>query len=149
MASNINKLFVKKILGLSPAFQSVRLYARWSHRSPAKVLLPFDEKSKGNIKKEKVIDLDPSIFNNSKAPKESITPEIDIKNQNKQSTLAPEKSQQIKQKREEKLKKLKFNLSQQKVFDENGEIIYEKLKDNDARVRYVIFLPFRNVRLTP
>ncbi|XP_026742560.1 rRNA methyltransferase 3, mitochondrial [Trichoplusia ni] len=134
MAKNINKLFVKKILGLSPAFQSVRLYARWSHRSTAKVLLPFDEKSKGNIKKEKVIDLDPSIFNKSKALKESITSEIDIKNQNKQSTLAPEKSQQIKQKREEKLKKLKFNLSQQKVFDENSEIIYEKLKDNDARV---------------
>lgn len=135
MASNINKLIFKKIISLSPGLQSVRLYSRWSHRSPAKVLLPFDEKLKGNIKKEKVIDLDPSIFNKSKAAKKSLTEEIEVKHQNKQTTLAPEKIAQIKQNREDKLKKMKFNLSQQKVFDENGEIIYEKLKDNDARVR--------------
>ncbi|XP_035436752.2 rRNA methyltransferase 3, mitochondrial [Spodoptera frugiperda] len=142
MSRNINRL-ITQIIRQPPAplCISLRLYARWSHRSPAKVLLPYKENP--NLKTEKIIDLDSSIIKKTprkesvqnvenvdrKQPEQAEQPEL-----RKQSTLPPEKSAQIKQKREESLKKRKFYLSQQKVFDDKGDIIYEKLKDNDGRV---------------
>nr|XP_021189626.2 rRNA methyltransferase 3, mitochondrial [Helicoverpa armigera] len=136
MARNMNRLmsqiFVRQLP--SAAYKSVRLYARWSHRSPAKVLLPFTEKS--DLKKEKIIEIDPSILNKSHAKQESdiVQNKTTIQEQPVASSLPPEKTKQIKQKRDEKLKKHKFYLSQQKVFDDKGEIIYEKLKENDGRI---------------
>ncbi|CAH0701898.1 unnamed protein product [Spodoptera exigua] len=137
MSRNINRLIVQIMVRQPPAplCMSLRLYARWSHRSPAKVLLPYKENP--NLKKEKVIDLDPSIIKKSHGRESVLNVEDDNAKQperRKQSTLPPEKSTQIKQKREENLKKRKFYLSQQKVFDDKGDIIYEKLKESDGRI---------------
>lgn len=112
----------------------VRLYGRWQHRNPAKVLLPFEPTSKVNLKKEKVINLDPKIVNKAEESSQHAT-EIRVdKNRDVQESLPPTKSK-LKSKKEEKVKKRKFYLSQQKVFNDNSEIIYEKLKDNDGRIR--------------
>ncbi|KAJ8725552.1 hypothetical protein PYW08_003735 [Mythimna loreyi] len=143
MARNINKLFSQFLVRQppGPVYGSLRLYSRWSHRSPAKVLLPFDEKS--SLKKEKIINLSSSIQNKTQAKagnKQNVKYEIEevaehgIEEEQTGSSLSPEKTKQIKQKRDEKLKKRNFHHSQQKVFDENGEIIYEKLKENDGRL---------------
>lgn len=141
MAKSINRLGLQMIIR-QPLAQvnsgSVRLYGRWTHRSPAKVLLPFDSKTKSNLRKEKIIDLDPAILSKTQGARANVAEENEIGEQHiLESSLSPEKTKQIKQKREEKLKKRKFYLSQQKVFDDKGEIIYEKLKENDARIRYV------------
>uniref|UniRef100_A0A2A4K1Y3 Uncharacterized protein n=1 Tax=Heliothis virescens TaxID=7102 RepID=A0A2A4K1Y3_HELVI len=136
MARNMNRLMSQIFTRQLPsaAYKSVRLYARWSHRSPAKVLLPFSEKS--DLKKEKIIDLDPSIINKkcNKPESETVKNNTAIQEQPAVSSLPPEKTKQIKQKRDEKLKKHKFYLSQQKVFDDKGDIIFEKLKENDGRL---------------
>lgn len=136
MARSITRL-VSQILVRQPPgpiyYGSVRLYARWTHRSPAKVLLPFEEKS--NLKKEKVINLDSSILNKTQARDGNLIEKNEKENTG--SSLPPEKSKQIKEKREEKLKKRNFYLGQQKVFDETGDILFEKLKENDGRLRYV------------
>ncbi|CAH1646155.1 unnamed protein product [Spodoptera littoralis] len=143
MSRNINRL-ITQIIRQPPAplCISLRLYARWSHRSPAKVLLPYKENP--NLKKEKIIDLSKSMVEGSPSKvkksheKESVLniddDDVEQLELRRQSTLPPEKSTQIKQKREENLKKRKFYLSQQKVLDDKGDIIYEKLKENDGRV---------------
>ena len=138
MARSINRLVSKFLIyqpPTGPVYGSVRLNSRWTHRSPAKVLLPFEEKP--NLKKEKVIDLDPSILNKTQAKEENV---IEIGEEQTGSSLPPEKTKQIKQKRDEKMKKRNFYLSQQKVFDDSGEIIFEKLKENDGRLRYVYLI---------
>lgn len=114
---------------------SVRLYGRWLHRNPAKVLLPFDSTSKVNLKKEKVIHLDPKILNESEEQSQHATEIRGGENKHVQESLPPTKSKEVKSKKEEKLKRRKFYLSQQKIFDDNSEIIYEKFKDNDGRIR--------------
>ncbi|CAB3242040.1 unnamed protein product [Arctia plantaginis] len=116
------------------------------HRNPSKVSLPFEANSKSNLKKEKIIDLDPTILSKGKqnedAAKEPNTAKLDI------TSLSPEKSLQLKQQRKEKLKKQKFYLSQQKVFDDNGNVIYEKLKENDPRVSTLLTkLKYKKERL--
>ncbi|KAI8435138.1 hypothetical protein MSG28_003515 [Choristoneura fumiferana] len=109
-----------------PVFDSARLYSRWTHRKPAKVTFPYESNSENSLKKEKIITLDPESF---KKPKEK-----EVKSASNEATkkLSPEKSTEIKNKREEMAKKRKFYLSQAKVFDSNNEIMYEKLKDNDG-----------------
>lgn len=109
-----------------------RLYGRWMHRKPAKVLLPFEPTVKTNLKKEKVIEINPDKFVQSQESQVATEPNKSIK---QESVLSPEKVQEIKQKRETKQKKIKFYLSQKKVFDDNNEIIYEKLNENDGRIR--------------
>ncbi|XP_028172644.1 rRNA methyltransferase 3, mitochondrial [Ostrinia furnacalis] len=114
-----------------PSFGSVRLYARWMNRNPAKVLLPFEPESKPNLKKEKVISLDPSSFkkfeDKPQVPKqpEKAAPKV---------AQPQKKPKEIKSKRDEVLKKRLFYLSQKKVFDDNNDIIFEKLKENDGRI---------------
>lgn len=103
------------------------------HRNPSKVILPFESTSKSNLKKENIIDLDPATLRKDKQNEAAGKQPKNVKME--QTSLSPVKSDQIKQKREEKLKKQKFYLSQQKVFDDNGDVIYEKLKENDPRVR--------------
>lgn len=140
MARSLVNRLVSQILicqSPGPVYGSVRLYSRWSHRAPVKAILPFSEKS--SLKKEKIIDLDPTILK-KRLTKEGNVKQIvydEIEEESTESSLPPEKTKQIKQKRDEKLKKRNFYLSQQKVFDDNGEIIFEKLKENDGRLRYV------------
>ncbi|CAH2232740.1 jg15488 [Pararge aegeria aegeria] len=102
------------------------------HRNPAKVMLPFEHESKVGIKKEKVIELGPDAL--KKVKNEPITPIVKAHSLTNSTSMAQEKSQEIKGKRETMLKKRKFYLSQRKVFDDKGEIIYEKLKENDGRI---------------
>ncbi|XP_039747380.1 rRNA methyltransferase 3, mitochondrial [Pararge aegeria] len=111
---------------------SIRFYSRWMHRNPAKVMLPFEHESKVGIKKEKVIELGPDAL--KKVKNEPITPIVKAHSLTNSTSMAQEKSQEIKGKRETMLKKRKFYLSQRKVFDDKGEIIYEKLKENDGRI---------------
>ncbi|KAG6450079.1 hypothetical protein O3G_MSEX006361 [Manduca sexta] len=112
-----------------------RQYGRWMHRNPGKVLLPFEETSKVDLKKEKIIDLDPEILYKSKVKTDKVTETKTVTSEdNSASTLPPEKSKQIKSNRKEKLQKRNFYLSQKKVFDDNHDIIYEKLGENDGRI---------------
>lgn len=113
-----------------PYVSSARLYSRWMHRKPAKVLLPFEPNSNSNLKKEKVIDLGNSDTRKEKNIHDD--KEINVKNA---SVVSKDKFKEIKEKKETVLKKRKFYLSQKKVFDDNGEIIYEKLNNNDGRIR--------------
>lgn len=106
---------------------SVRLYRGWMHRKPAKVLLSFEPDSNVSLKEEKVIDL--GSHNNVKTRK--LGPK-----QEKVTLSNEESSKEIKENKAIKLKQRKFYISQKKVFDDNGEIIYEKLKENDGRIRY-------------
>lgn len=137
MARSINRLVSKFLICQppGPVYCSLRLASRWTHRSPAKVLLPFQEKP--NLKKEKVIDLDASILNKAQAKEENVIGQHETGEEKTGSSVSPEKTKQIKQKRDEKLKKRNFYLSQQKVFDDAGDILFEKLKENDGRLRYV------------
>lgn len=127
MSLNINRLF-SQMYACRTIVSSSRLYARWMNRDPAKVLLPFDEKSQSSLKKEKVISLNPddlSKKNNESAAVKNAAP----------SQFPPQKAKEIKTKREEKLKKRDFFLKQCKVFDENNDILYEKVSTNDGRIR--------------
>ncbi|CAH2086604.1 unnamed protein product [Euphydryas editha] len=98
------------------------------HRRPAKVLLPFEPNSNVNLKEEQVIEISAEGFkkqseNNETKEKKPHAP-----------VISQEKFREIKEKKEIAIKKKKFYLSQKKVFDDNGEIIYEKLKGNDGRI---------------
>ncbi|XP_049867084.1 rRNA methyltransferase 3, mitochondrial [Pectinophora gossypiella] len=130
-----NRLLLQTLLNSRPVLNSGRTYGRWSHRKPAKVLLPFEPPSKVGLKKENVIDLDAEVLNK---PQDSQAAPKGLKQtiieEEKVSDITPEKAKDIKAKREDKLKKRKFYLSQLKVFDDNNEIIYEKCKDNDGRI---------------
>lgn len=131
----IRRLLIQTITQQQSQVSSVRLYGRWLHRNPAKVLLPFEPTSKQNLKKEKVINLDAKIVNKSEEQSQHATKIGDDENRDCQEPLLPAKFKEVKSKKEEKAKKRKFYLSQQKVFDDNSEIIYEKFKDNDGRIR--------------
>lgn len=131
----IRRLLIQTITRQQSQVSSVRLYGRWLHRNPAKVLLPFEPTSKLNLKKEKVINLDPKIVNKSEGQSQHATKIRNDENRDCQEPLPPAKSKEVRSKKEEKAKKRKFYLSQQKVFDDNSEIIYEKFKENDSRVR--------------
>lgn len=110
-----------------------RSYARWVHRKPAKVLLPY-ENTKVDLKKEKIIDLDPSTMKNNQTegfPKSSV---INSELKEPSPKFSKEKCKEITEQRQDKIKRREFYLNQQKVFNENNEIMYEKLKGNDGRV---------------
>lgn len=103
------------------------------HRRPAKVLLPFEPNSNVNLKEEQVIDIGAEGFkkqNENNETKEKKPPA---------PVISQEKFKEVKEKKEIALKKKKFYLSQKKVFDDNGDVIYEKLKGNDGRIRLVYF----------
>lgn len=118
-----------------PTFGSVRLYARWMNRKPVKVLLPLEPETKPNLKKEKVISLDASILNKPKDKQQVQNQSAEAVNSVPTPNLNQKKAKEIKSKRDETLKKRLFYLSQKKVFDDNNEIIFEKLKENDGRIR--------------
>lgn len=124
---SLSNFFLQQI----PKLPSVRLYGRWMHRRPAKVLLPFEPNSNVNLKEEHVIDIGAEGFKKSNENYESKEkkPPAPVTSQ--------EKFKEIKAKKEMELKKKKFYLSQKKVFDDNGDVIYEKLKGNDGRIRLV------------
>lgn len=141
MSSNIQRLVSQILLYQKPAVNSVRNYCRWTHRKPGKVILPFEPTGKVNLKKEKIIDLDPSIMKKTQA---AVSKTIKVINADSRDEIIddrpatrfdPKKSKKIITEREEKMKKRKFYLSQKKVFDDNGNIIYEKMNENDGRVR--------------
>lgn len=142
MARAFNRL-LSHTLQPHNALGSVRLYARWMNRNPAKVMLPFEPESKPSLKTEKIIDLNPDILKKSKrkdlnekaAPIED-TNEVDISKTQKikSSLFSSEKSKEIKNKRNEETRKREFYLSQKKVFDDNNEIIFEKLNNKDSRI---------------
>ncbi|XP_045445545.1 rRNA methyltransferase 3, mitochondrial isoform X1 [Melitaea cinxia] len=121
---SLSNFFLQQI----PKLPSVRLYGRWMHRRPAKVLLPFEPNSNVNLKEEHVIDIGAEGFKKSNENYESKEkkPPAPVTSQ--------EKFKEIKAKKEMELKKKKFYLSQKKVFDDNGDVIYEKLKGNDGRI---------------
>lgn len=131
MARSFQRLVIKVLVTNKPALFSLRLYGRWMNRQPAKVLLPFEPTGPVNLKKEKVIDLGGDILYKSNIKSE----ESSTKTETSSSTFSPEKIKEIRNKREEKIRQRKFYLNQQKVFNEQGEVIYEKLKDNDSRLR--------------
>ncbi|XP_023940904.2 rRNA methyltransferase 3, mitochondrial [Bicyclus anynana] len=132
MSNNIYRVTCA-LIRQAQSFSSVRFYSRWMHRDPAKVILPFESEATG-LKKEKVIDLQPEILKKVKN-EPSTSKQKPSKDSKSVSTFVnEEKSHEIKEKRESSLKKRKFYLSQKKVFDDNGEIIYEKLKENDGRI---------------
>ncbi|CAK1552146.1 unnamed protein product [Leptosia nina] len=135
MASKVYRLSTS--LNYVLTVSSTRLYSRWMHRRPAKVILPMNANSNVTLKKEKIIDLQPEKLQQVKKDN------LDNEN-NKKGTgilseindppLHPKPSKGIKEIRVNKLKQRNFYLSQKKVFDDNGEIIYEKLKENDSRI---------------
>lgn len=133
--TNINRIILQTVAHQHQlSVCGIRLYSRWSHRKPAKVILPFEPTSNTNLKQEKIIDLNPEILN--KSLKENINDKPDVSEAAAAtSQIVSQKKTEIKSKREEKLKKRKFYLSQQKVFDDNNQIIFEKLKENDGRIR--------------
>lgn len=131
----IRRLLTQTIGRQQSQVSNVRFYGRWRHRNPAKVLLPFEPTSKVSLKEEKVIKLDPKFINKSEEQSQHATEIGDDENRDSQESLPPVKCKDVKSKKEEKAKKRKFYLSQQKVFDDNSEIIYEKLNDNDGRIR--------------
>lgn len=130
---SVNRLL--RLVRSQPLSCSVRLYGRWMHRKPSKVMLPFEPISNTNLKKEKVIDLEPAVINNSteKSPRANEQKEKEVHSAG--AKFSSEKVNEIRKKKDEVLKKRKFYLSQQKVFNDNSEIIYEKLKENDGRIR--------------
>ncbi|XP_045491850.1 rRNA methyltransferase 3, mitochondrial [Colias croceus] len=118
--------------------RSVRLYSRWMHRRPAKVIIPFEKESNVQLKKEKVIDLKPVLL--EKELKKTLDKDnaVNIKETSKVQEnitvkkLKPIIPNDVIEKRETKIKKRNFYLSQKKVYDDNGEILYEKLNENDS-----------------
>lgn len=159
MANNIYHVTCA-FLRHASSYSSVRFYGRWMHRNPAKVMLPFESDSKSSIKEEKIIDLGPDILKkvkngpnatnatrkadlNTISSSKTISRNEQKSEDNKQTegslssntSLNEQRSKDVKEKRETLLKKRKFYLSQKKVFDDKGGIIYEKLKENDSRIR--------------
>ncbi|CAG9783645.1 unnamed protein product [Diatraea saccharalis] len=140
MAKNFSQFFAQLVIQKHSTFPSLRLYARWMNRNPAKVLLPFEPTANPSLKKEKVISLDPEILTKTKEIKTSELPTQQESYKDtkvgdiKQNPTQKLKFKKIKSEREEKLKKRLFYLSQKKVFDDNNELIYEKLKENDGRL---------------
>ncbi|KAL4702543.1 hypothetical protein ACJJTC_001428 [Scirpophaga incertulas] len=132
MPRNLHRLFSLLVIQKQIDYKSVRLYsARWMKRNPSKVLLPFEPSSQSNLKKENIINLDAEIIDKTKDVRDTknSSPRIEpIK------SFTPEKTKQIIAKRNEILKKRTFYLSKKTVFDDNNEIIYEKLKENDSRI---------------
>lgn len=145
MSRHIQRLIFHSVTrSYQPIITIERLYGRWMHRQPAKVVLPFESTNKRSLKKEKLIELDSEIFikpqnKEQKALEREGYVELST-DKGLKSKLPLEKVTQIKEKRVEKLKRRKFYISQSKVFDENDEIIYEKLKENDGRIRFVYIL---------
>lgn len=141
------------LLHQKPAVNSVRYNSRWAHRKPGKVILPFEPTGTVKLKKERVINLDPSVLKKSQAPVSKTQGPVlktqvpktskvinadsrdEIIDDQPASTFDSKKSKKIITAREEKMKKHNFYLSQKKVFGDNGEIIYEKMNENDGRVR--------------
>ncbi|CAF4774032.1 unnamed protein product [Pieris macdunnoughi] len=148
MSANIYGLFrTLKVSNVS--ISSARLYCRWMHRKPAKVLLPFENKENVTLKKEKIIEL-----GSTKLQTKTVNTNLNNTHQKQQKHLAKQEnsdnltqqensstpqlpikvSEDIRKKKENKLKQRNFYLNQKKVFDDNGDIMYEKLKENDSRI---------------
>lgn len=140
MSRHIPRLVLQVTVNQS-VINHARFYSRWAHRNPGKVILPFEPTGKIGLRKEKIIDLDPGIYKKSEEKVLQIkTNNDDLSNSDVEQpsrSLPKEKTKEIKSKREEKLTKRKFYLSQKKVFDDNGEVIYEKLNENDGRIGYL------------
>lgn len=133
MACNIQRGICQVLAAKQVSVSSLRLYSRWTHRTPNKVLLPFEPKGPVNLKKEKIIDLDPKILKKSQS-NPTVQYNDKLNEEPSISKISTGEFKDKKTKREEKLKKHKFYLNQLKVFDDNGEIVYEKLKENDSRI---------------
>ncbi|KPJ01792.1 RNA methyltransferase-like protein 1 [Papilio xuthus] len=100
------------------------------HRNPAKVILPFEPKENIQLRKEKVIELDSNGFKNTTKKETSQQGNETLE----ESSHTKINFKEVKYKKETVLKKRLFYLSQKKVFDDNNEIIFEKLKDNDSKI---------------
>lgn len=132
MANTLYRPLLQTLTIHSATFRFARYYGRWMHRNPAKVILPFEPKDNVQLRKEKVIELDSDFF--KKTPKkETIQKSIAVTSE--ESLQNKVNFKEVKDKKESLLKKRLFYLSQKKVFDDNNEIIYEKLKDNDSKIR--------------
>ncbi|XP_068629833.1 rRNA methyltransferase 3A, mitochondrial [Battus philenor] len=128
MANNLCYPLLHNASRYASTFVFSRFYGRWMHRNPGKVLLPFESKTDVKLKKEKVIDLESEIFKKDRAQEDEISATLDKIPKTKL------KFDGVKEKKETLLKKRLFYLSQKKVFDDDNEIIFEKLKDNDTRI---------------
>ncbi|KOB75626.1 putative RNA methyltransferase like 1 [Operophtera brumata] len=142
----------QKIITQKPAVNSARSYSRWTHRKPGKVILPFEPTGKVNLKKEKVIDLDPSIINKTQGAVSKTMKVInadsrdEIVDDRPVSTFDHKKSKKIITEREEKIKKRKFYLSQKKkerlrsgqMLVEGWRLIVDGLEAK-CKLKYVIF----------
>lgn len=132
------KSLYRPLINFSSLYSSlhrpVRFYSRWMHRKPVKVLLPFQPKSDNKFKKETIIDLPTDFLRRS--AKEQIVEEP--KKQSDDVLQTKDSFKNLKDKKEKLLKKRLFYLSQKKVFDDNNEIIYNKLNANDSKLRYSV-----------
>lgn len=119
-------------------FSNKCFYGRWMHREPAKIKLPYEGSS---LKKETVIDLESQTTQKSDEKNNAVNLKdknnisndiVRIVHKNKNSL---ETNKKLEEKRQRFISKEKYNIRKQNVFDENNEIIFEKLKDNDGRIR--------------
>ncbi|XP_022117101.2 rRNA methyltransferase 3, mitochondrial [Pieris rapae] len=148
MSANIYGVF-RTLKVSNVCISSARLYSRWVHRNPAKVILPFEHKEDVTLKKEKIIELGPTKFqtktvntnlnNTHEKQQKKLAKQDNSDNLNQQENTSTAQlpikvSEDIRKKKENKLKRRNFYLNQKKVFDDNGDIIYEKLKENDSRI---------------
>ncbi|XP_014368037.2 rRNA methyltransferase 3, mitochondrial [Papilio machaon] len=130
MANTLCRPLLQTVTIHSATFRFARHYGRWMHRNPAKVILPFEPKDNIQLRKEKVIELDLNDFKK--------TTKKETSQKNNETLEEPLHTKinfkEVKDKKETVFKKRLFYLSQKKVFDDNNEIIYEKLKDNDTKI---------------
>ncbi|KPJ07824.1 RNA methyltransferase-like protein 1 [Papilio machaon] len=130
MANTLCRPLLQTVTIHSATFRFARHYGRWMHRNPAKVILPFEPKDNIQLRKEKVIELDLNDFKK--------TTKKETSQKNNETLEEPLHTKinfkEVKDKKETAFKKRLFYLSQKKVFDDNNEIIYEKLKDNDSKI---------------
>lgn len=115
-----------------PQISSVRLYRGWLHRKPAKVLLPIEPDTNASLKEEKIIDLGSDMNAITKSNNKLKSKQENINE--KDTTQKILTTSETKHNKLKKLQRQKFYLNQCKVFDDNGEIFYEKLKENDGRI---------------
>ncbi|CAK1582050.1 unnamed protein product [Parnassius mnemosyne] len=131
MANNICNPLLYSFSRKAVALRLVRFYGRWMHRKPSKILLPIESDSSVNLKRENVINLD---FKVSKKSDSEATNSDNLKTLENVSLSTKNKFKEVRDKKETLMKKRLFYLSQKKVFDDNNEIIYDKVKDKDTKI---------------
>lgn len=138
--NQVQRTLLKTLRSGNVLTSNQRFYGRWMHRNPVKVYLPCEGSL---LKKEKVIDFDSVIQEKSKKAhadnlkkdvKDQREAETERKIEHIKKEITPEKSKEIKKKREVKKIMEKSNLNKKNVFDENNEVMYEKVKENDGRI---------------